>query len=137
MTASARTCVRSDSCALRIVVAAIARFACLGDRPVASIPADALRTPPNSALVTDSVKSRLSPPAVTGRFPLVDVDLELIILADGLIIVTLSSDAFDPVHARNTRRKSETAYRHRCKLKLSHKSPGSDAIKFGAEFEKW
>jgi hypothetical protein len=52
---------------LRIVAAAIARFACLGDRPVASIPADALRTPPNSALVTDSVKSRLSPPAVAGR----------------------------------------------------------------------
>lgn len=71
MIASARTCVRSDrlivgDSALLIVAAAIARFARLGDRPVAIIPADALRTPPNSALVTDFAKSRLSLSAAMG-----------------------------------------------------------------------
>lgn len=34
-----------------------------------------------------------------GRFPPVDVDLQLTILAGGLVIVDRSCDAFDPVHA--------------------------------------
>lgn len=56
MTTFARTCVHFDrlivgDSALLIVTAAITRFVHLGDRPVAIIPADALRTPPNSALV--------------------------------------------------------------------------------------
>lgn len=72
MTASARTCVRSDrpivgDSALLIVAAAIARFACLGDGPVAIIPADALRAPSNSAWVADFPQSRLSLPAAMGR----------------------------------------------------------------------
>jgi hypothetical protein len=72
ITAAVHTCIHSDrfivgDYALLIVAAAIARFARLGDRPVAIIPADALRTPPNSALVTDFARSGLSPPAATGR----------------------------------------------------------------------
>lgn len=58
MTASVRTFVRPDwlivgGSALLIVVVAVTRFAHSGDWRVAIIPADALRAPPNSALVTD------------------------------------------------------------------------------------
>lgn len=67
--------------------------------------------------------------SVMGRFPPVDMDLQLIILAGGLVIVDRSCDAFDPVHAITTawavapaRRRCGRRYLERCRHAGGHAS---------------
>lgn len=52
-----------------------------------------------SQVHTDPPESSRSRPTAMSRFPPVDVDLQLIILAGELVIVDRSCDAFDPVYA--------------------------------------